>query len=213
MTLTTKIVRQYQCCGQVMPVPVVIKKLACWRPPMPLHPPAYLPPAYPYQQPQQPYHQPYQLTPYQHPQQSYQQPYSYLYPANAMQQQQQQPQQPPQPINDTAQNESVPSQNFQTHSTSLQNDSERYDHRLLNYPIVEYSRDISVPTGNIVIKTTDNVPDGYLLCDGTELSREIESTLFSVIGTFYGDGDGINTFCLPDLEDEERSTHQYMIKR
>ena len=131
-----------------------------------------------------------------------------------MQQPQQQQQQQQQPINDTtAQNESAPSQNFQTHSTSLQNDSERYNHRLPNYPIVEYSRDISVPTGNIVIKTTDNVPDGYLLCDGAELSREIESTLFSVIGTFYGDGDGVNTFCLPDLEDEERSTHQYMIKR
>jgi hypothetical protein len=79
------------------------------------------------------------------------------------------------------------------------------------YPIVEYSSDNTVLTGSIVIQTTDAIPDGYLLCDGSDVSREKESNLFSVIGTFYGNGDGSTTFCLPDLEDDE-STRHYLIK-
>lgn len=203
MTLTTKIVRQYQCCGQVMPVPVVIKKLACWRPPAPLYPPRPLPPAYPYA----PLHQP-----PQNPQYNYQ-PYSYPYPAYAMQQVQQQQQQPQQQQQQQQIYALTDSQSFQTQLVPVKNDSDRYYRRPPNYPIVEYSSDISVSTGNIVIQTTNTVPDGYLLCDGAELSREIEATLFSVIGTFYGDGDESTTFCLPDLEDEEHPTRHYMIKR
>ena len=60
--------------------------------------------------------------------------------------------------------------------------------------------------------TSDQIPDGYLLCDGSDASREVDSILFSVIGTFYGNGDGSTTFCLPDVEDENQS-HHYMIKR
>jgi microcystin-dependent protein len=81
-----------------------------------------------------------------------------------------------------------------------------------NYSIIEYSSDIAVATGHIVIQTTETVPDGYLLCDGSDVSRETQSILFNVIGTFYGKGDGSTTFCLPDLEDEENPTHHYIIK-
>jgi microcystin-dependent protein len=81
-----------------------------------------------------------------------------------------------------------------------------------SYPIIEYSNDISPLPGNIVIQTTERIPDGYLLCDGSDVSREVESSLFNAIGTFYGNGDGSTTFCLPDLEDEEQLNH-YMIKR
>ena len=205
MTLTTKIVRQYQCCGQVMPVPMVIKKLECWRPPMPLQPPPLLQPACPYA----PLQQPYQPPPQHY--RPYPQPYPYSYPVNAMQQQQPQHQQQQYAI--TVQNQLNVPQNFQTQLTSSENDSDSHYHRPPDYQIVEYSSEKIVPTGNIVIQTTNTIPDGYLLCDGSDVSREIESTLFSVIGTFYGDGDGSNTFCLPDLEDEEHPTHYYMIKR
>ena len=228
MTITTKIVRQYQCCGQVMPVPVMIKKLACWRPPTPLYPPSYLPPYCPYQQ--QPQQQQQQLYPLQN-YQPYPQPYPYPYPVNAMQQVQQvqqvqqmqqvqqvpQIQQQSQQINQiyaiTAPNESIPPQHFQTQSTSSQNDSDPNYRLPPNYPIIEYSSELNVLPGNIVIQTTDAIPDGYLLCDGADVSRETEAKLFSVIGTFYGNGDGSTTFCLPDLEDEEQPQHHYMIKR
>ena len=78
---------------------------------------------------------------------------------------------------------------------------------------LEYSSDIVVLPGNIVIQTTNTVPDGYLLCDGSEASRSEEAVLFAAVGTFYGDGDESTTFCLPDLEDEDQPTHHYMIKR
>jgi hypothetical protein len=81
-----------------------------------------------------------------------------------------------------------------------------------SYPIIEYSNDINALAGQIVIHTTDRIPDGYLLCDGSDASREVESSLFNAIGTFYGNGDGSTTFCLPDLEDDEQLNH-YMIKR
>jgi microcystin-dependent protein len=37
------------------------------------------------------------------------------------------------------------------------------------------------------------------LCDGTAYSRATYSVLFSVIGTYYGSGDGSTTFNVPDL--------------
>ena len=43
------------------------------------------------------------------------------------------------------------------------------------------------------------VPAGYLLCDGAAVSRTTYATLFAVIGTTFGAGDGETTFNLPDL--------------
>jgi microcystin-dependent protein len=43
------------------------------------------------------------------------------------------------------------------------------------------------------------VPTGYLLCDGAAVSRTTYATLFAVIGTTFGAGDGSTTFNLPDL--------------
>ena len=45
------------------------------------------------------------------------------------------------------------------------------------------------------------LPSGWLLCNGSAISRETYAALFSVIGTTYGAGDGSTTFGLPDLID------------
>lgn len=42
-------------------------------------------------------------------------------------------------------------------------------------------------------------PDGWLLCDGEEVSRTNYVRLFEAIGTIYGEGDGSTTFNLPDM--------------
>ena len=42
---------------------------------------------------------------------------------------------------------------------------------------------------------------GYLVCDGTQVSRTTYASLFSVIGVKYGVGDGKTTFTLPNLID------------
>lgn len=46
------------------------------------------------------------------------------------------------------------------------------------------------------IKNADH--DGWLLCDGRDVSRSIYHELFDVIGTSFGAGDGSTTFRLPD---------------
>jgi microcystin-dependent protein len=43
------------------------------------------------------------------------------------------------------------------------------------------------------------IPTGWLLCDGSAVSRATYAALFSAIGINFGSGDGINTFNLPDL--------------
>lgn len=57
----------------------------------------------------------------------------------------------------------------------------------------------STPTGLIMYSLTLNVGDGWLLCDGTAVSRTTYASLFAQIGTRYGAGDGSTTFNLPDL--------------
>ena len=43
-------------------------------------------------------------------------------------------------------------------------------------------------------------PVGYVLCDGTAISRTTYVDLFTVISTTYGVGDGSSTFNVPDLQ-------------
>ena len=43
------------------------------------------------------------------------------------------------------------------------------------------------------------VPPGYLYCDGSDVSRQAYDKLFAAIGTTWGEGDGENTFNIPDL--------------
>lgn len=57
----------------------------------------------------------------------------------------------------------------------------------------------TLPIGCIVPFTSDTVPENWLLCDGSAISRTDYALLFSIIGTTYGVGDGSTTFNLPDL--------------
>ena len=55
--------------------------------------------------------------------------------------------------------------------------------------------------GEVITFFGDTAPEGTLICDGSEVSREAYSELFRVIGTREGAGDGETTFNLPDLRD------------
>lgn len=57
----------------------------------------------------------------------------------------------------------------------------------------------STPTGMLMYSLTLSVGEGWLLCDGSEVSRTTYANLFTAIGTRYGAGDGSSTFTLPDL--------------
>lgn len=54
-------------------------------------------------------------------------------------------------------------------------------------------------SGMVLLWTTNDIPDGFLLCDGAAVSRTDYAQLFNVLGTIYGNGDGTTTFNLPDL--------------
>lgn len=59
-----------------------------------------------------------------------------------------------------------------------------------------------VPTGCVQAFAGQTTPNGWLLCDGSAVSRVTYAKLFSVIGTSYGSGDGTSTFNLPNLIDK-----------
>ena len=58
---------------------------------------------------------------------------------------------------------------------------------------------MSEPAGIIMPFAGSTAPQGYLLCDGSAVDRSTYATLFGVIGTTYGEGDGSTTFNVPDL--------------
>ena len=56
----------------------------------------------------------------------------------------------------------------------------------------------STVSGAILMWPTASAPSGYLLCDGTAVSRTTYATLFALFGTTFGTGDGSTTFNLPN---------------
>ena len=56
--------------------------------------------------------------------------------------------------------------------------------------------------GAVVAFAGRTTPQGWLLCDGSAVSRTDYAALFAVIGTTYGTGNGSTTFNLPNLVDK-----------
>ena len=54
-----------------------------------------------------------------------------------------------------------------------------------------------IPVGAIMMGPVSTM-DGFLLCDGSAVSRDLYPRLFALIGTNFGYGDGSTTFNLPD---------------
>lgn len=57
-------------------------------------------------------------------------------------------------------------------------------------------------TGAVMPFAMASAPTGWLVCDGSAVSRTTYADLFAAIGTSYGTGDGSTTFNLPDLRGE-----------
>jgi len=62
---------------------------------------------------------------------------------------------------------------------------------------------ISFPVASIMLFAGlgASPPAGWLLCDGSAVSRTTFSNLFAAIGILYGPGDGSTTFNLPKFDD------------
>lgn len=55
------------------------------------------------------------------------------------------------------------------------------------------------PTGTVVAYKGSSAPTGWLMCNGAAVSRTTYSSLFALLGTSEGAGDGSTTFNTPDL--------------
>jgi microcystin-dependent protein len=56
------------------------------------------------------------------------------------------------------------------------------------------------PTAMITPYAGTTAPDGWLMCDGSAVSRTTYGALFAKIGTTWGSGDGSTTFNVPNLK-------------
>lgn len=57
-----------------------------------------------------------------------------------------------------------------------------------------------VPVGTVISTALSATVSGWLLCDGSNVSRTTYAGLFAAIGTTYGSGDGSTTFGVPNLK-------------
>ena len=57
----------------------------------------------------------------------------------------------------------------------------------------------SADIGDIKMTACSTAPDGWMICDGSAISRTTYADLFAAIGTTYGTGDGSTTFNIPNL--------------
>lgn len=57
------------------------------------------------------------------------------------------------------------------------------------------------PTGAVISFAGTTAPNGWLLCDGAEVSRTSYAALFAILGTTFGVGNGSSTFNLPDMRE------------
>lgn len=71
----------------------------------------------------------------------------------------------------------------------------------ITFSIVSFSRPAydPLPSGVTLPYGGGSAPSGFLLCDGSAVSRTTYAGLFTILSTVYGVGDGSTTFNLPDL--------------
>ena len=62
--------------------------------------------------------------------------------------------------------------------------------------------DALLPAGAVAYFGMSSAPTGWLIADGSAVSRTAYAALFAAIGTTFGAGDGSTTFNLPDLRGE-----------
>jgi microcystin-dependent protein len=69
----------------------------------------------------------------------------------------------------------------------------------LNANPIYQNGSVLVPPGSLMMYIAAAAPGGWLVCNGSAVSRSTYAALFAVIGTTYGVGDNATTFNLPDM--------------
>lgn len=65
--------------------------------------------------------------------------------------------------------------------------------------LIQSTSALVAPVGSVTAFAGASAPSGWLLADGSAVSRTTYSALYAAISTTYGSGDGSTTFNLPDL--------------
>lgn len=68
-----------------------------------------------------------------------------------------------------------------------------------NIATTAYVKAAGVPTGALFMWGTASAPTGFLICNGSAVSRSTYSVLYGIISTTFGVGDGSTTFNLPNF--------------
>lgn len=63
-----------------------------------------------------------------------------------------------------------------------------------------WGRASPLPPGTVICTATSAAPTGFLLCDGSAVSRTTYADLFAAISVTYGAGDNVTTFNVPNLQ-------------
>ena len=71
--------------------------------------------------------------------------------------------------------------------------------QLPSSPYADVAYNAMIPAGVIVPYGGESIPAGWLLCDGTAVSRTDYPYLYEAIGVCWGIGNGATTFNLPDM--------------
>ena len=66
-----------------------------------------------------------------------------------------------------------------------------------NMNVIKNAVNTNTPVGSISLFAGKTAPTGWLICDGSAVSRTTYANLFSVIGTTSGSGNGSTTFNNP----------------
>ena len=90
-----------------------------------------------------------------------------------------------------------------TDDVSLPGDDGVQTYRITIAQIKEFVLKSAAPLGSISAFAGTTPPStNWFICNGQDISRTTYATLFSLIGTTHGAGDGVTTFGLPDLRGE-----------
>lgn len=99
--------------------------------------------------------------------------------------------------NHTASEEAAAASAVGTHNTDEEAHADLFG--AVETLITQASQAVKLYPGLILPYGGSTAPTGYMLCDGSAISRETYSALFTAIGTVFGTGDGSTTFNIPDL--------------
>ena len=75
------------------------------------------------------------------------------------------------------------------------------DIEVLRNELLQVIKNSITPIGSITASCVDLSNKGFILCDGSAVSRTDYAELFTKVGTTFGSGDGSTTFNIPDIRD------------